>query len=77
MELINEKIKNDKRFKYIDGFKENRKKNNYNLKYYHDNKKEILCSYCNKITCNFYLKQHQKGKNCKIKQQEKKEINII
>jgi uncharacterized Zn-finger protein len=61
--IINKKLRGRPK-KYEEGCHQHCKDINYNLTYYHLNKKEVKCPICSKKTTTRLLKQHLKSKAC-------------
>ena len=59
-------IKQRKHAEYND-YREYKLKTKYDLKYYHENKKQINCDICQKKTYDRFLSQHKKSMRCQLK----------
>ena len=66
IEPINQYIKQDRRKKYHEGFREHLKNTHYHRDYYHQTKVIIQCPICNKQTSERNLLQHQKSIKCQL-----------
>jgi len=58
-------IKQKKHAEYND-YREYKLKTKYDLKYYHENKKQINCDICQKKTYDRFLSQHKKSMRCQL-----------
>lgn len=60
------KNKQRKHTEYND-YRDFKLKTKYDLNYYHEKKKQIICDICQKQTYDRFLIQHQKSMKCRLK----------